>query len=137
MNDIHLQATQIIFVPNIAILSAEANSYGTEMETLRKNMQFSFVRQQTLYNTSNSTLQHGRRKDFFSGGSIVVLPGIDTRIFPGRTKSGEISCYPLEINKTTLFAETLIEKRKISKVMGQAPLAHRFRCPCLEDKRRK
>ena len=43
---------------------------------------------------------HGPRKDFFQGGQWGILP----KSFPGGTKSGVICFLPLEIEKTTFFA---------------------------------
>jgi len=43
---------------------------------------------------------HGRRKDFFQGGSVEDFPII---FFRGGGKSGEICFLPLEIEKTTFF----------------------------------
>jgi len=44
---------------------------------------------------------HGRRKEFFQGGG---QQGIFPKVFPWGAKSGEIWFLPLEIEKTTLFA---------------------------------
>ena len=43
---------------------------------------------------------HGRRKDFFQGGPVGDFP----KIFSRGAKSGEIWFLPLEIEKTTFFA---------------------------------
>jgi len=67
-----------------------------------------------------ATRMHGRRKDFFQGGGHY---GIFPKYFQGGAKSGEIWFLPLEIEKTTFFAE-------IFKIRGTNPPCPPFRRPC-------
>ena len=55
---------------------------------------------------------------FTRRGQLWVFPGLAKKIFQERTKSDEISFYPLEIKKSTSFAKYLIGNCRISKSRG-------------------
>ena len=66
---------------------------------------------------------HGRRKDFFQGGTFADISIGKHKKFPEGAKSDEISCFSLETKKTTFFAKSITEKCEIWNSRGAlAPL---------------
>jgi len=50
------------------------------------------------------TLTHGHRKDFFSrGGHQRIFPQVPIKVFPGGSKSDDISFFFLETKQNDLF----------------------------------
>jgi len=62
---------------------------------------------------------------FFPRGTIVDFFRGTPKDFPGGTKTGKISFFPLETKKTTFLAKNVIGKSQVSKSRGDEAL------PCL------
>jgi len=54
--------------------------------------------------------------------------------FSGWARSGEIAFYPLEINKTTFFVNSLIGRRQISKSRGAKSPSDAYDSEYMESK---